>query len=143
MGDHSWSCHIRTRSSNVGSGCDTYPSHDADPTYPSRKPQPHMNSWRRPDLTEAFGRVVDQILGAICDLFRSRASLEAENVALRHQLAVLKGRLGKRQIRLSWWDRMFWVFLSRYWFGWRSALVVVRPEAVLRWHREGFRAYSR
>jgi hypothetical protein len=38
---------------------------------------------------------------------------------------------------------MFWVGLSKVWPGWRTALVIVRPETVLRWHREGFRAYWR
>ena len=38
---------------------------------------------------------------------------------------------------------MFWVVLSEVWPGWRSALVIVRPETVLRWHREGFQAYWR
>ncbi len=37
--------------------------------------------------------------------------------------------------------RAFWVALSRLWPRWRSALVVVRPETVVRWHRQGFRRY--
>ena len=82
-------------------------------------------------------------LTTLFDPFRSRASLEAETVALRHQVAVLKQRLGSRRIRLSWRDRMFWACLSRVWRGWRSALVIVQPETVLRWHREGFRAHWR
>lgn len=77
------------------------------------------------------------------DLFRSRASLEAEIVTLRHQVAVLRQRLGPRRLRPSWRDRMFWVGFSKVWPGWRTALVIVRPETVLRWHREGFRAYWR
>ncbi len=40
-------------------------------------------------------------------------------------------------------DRMVWVGLSKIWPGWRTALVIVQPETVLRWHREGFRAYWR
>ncbi|HEY2774835.1 MAG TPA: integrase core domain-containing protein [Candidatus Binatia bacterium] len=82
-------------------------------------------------------------VSALCDLFRSRASLEAEIVVLRQQVAVLRQRLGSRRVRLSWRDRMFGVGLSRVWPGWRAALVIVRPETVLRWHREGFRAYWR
>ena len=82
-------------------------------------------------------------VSALGDLFRSRASLEAEIVGLRQQVAVLKQRLGKRRVRVSWRGRMFWVGLSKVWPGWRIALVIVRPETVLRWHREGFRAYWR
>jgi transposase InsO family protein len=56
---------------------------------------------------------------------------------------VLKQKLGSRRVRLSWRDRMFWAFLSQTWSGWRKTLVIVQPETVLRWHREGFRAYWR
>lgn len=87
--------------------------------------------------------MVELLLNAFRDPFRSRAGLAAENLALRHQVAVLKGRLGRRQVRLTWQDRMFWVGLSQFWSGWRAALVIVRPETVLRWHRQGFRAYWR
>jgi transposase InsO family protein len=87
--------------------------------------------------------VFHHLFRALWALFRSQASLKAENVALRHQLAVLKQRLGPRRVRLSWRDRLFWVWLSRVWSDWRSALVIVRPETVLRWHREGFRTYWR
>ena len=45
--------------------------------------------------------------------------------------------------RLSTIDRAFWVALSRLWPRWRNALVIVRPETVVRWHREGFRRYWR
>jgi transposase InsO family protein len=34
-----------------------------------------------------------------------------------------------------------WVRLSRLWRGWRSPLVILKPETVIRWHREGFRLY--
>jgi putative transposase len=37
----------------------------------------------------------------------------------------------------------FWILLSKIWRGWRSALHVVRPETVVRWHRQGFRYYWR
>lgn len=74
-------------------------------------------------------------------LLTSRAALAAENLALRQQVAVLQ-RSVKRP-RLQRRDRLFWVWLSRLWPGWRSSLIVVQPETVLRWHREGFRLYWR
>jgi hypothetical protein len=40
-------------------------------------------------------------------------------------------------------DRLFWVALARYWQNWRSALLIVRPETVIKWHRQGFRLYWR
>ena len=74
-------------------------------------------------------------------LLQSRAALAAENLALRHQIVILQ-RSVKRP-RLHRRDRIFWVWLSRLWQGWRSSLIVVQPETVLRWHREGFRLYWR
>ena len=72
-------------------------------------------------------------------LLQSRAELAAENVALRQQIHVLQ-RSATRP-RLHRRDRIFWVWLSRLWRGWRSSLLVVQPETVLRWHRQGFRLY--
>src|SRR5262249_50071278 len=40
-------------------------------------------------------------------------------------------------------DRLFWVLLSRLWNGWQSVLVIVKPETVIRWHRQGFKYYWR
>jgi putative transposase len=74
-------------------------------------------------------------------LLASRASLLAENLALRQQLAVLE-RTGRRP-KLRKRDRFFWVWLSRLWRNWRSALLIVQPETVVRWHRQGFRWYWR
>jgi putative transposase len=74
-------------------------------------------------------------------LLQSRAALAAENLALRHQIVILQ-RSVKRP-RLHRRDRIFWVWLSRLWRGWRSSLLVVQPETVIRWHRQGFRLYWR
>jgi transposase InsO family protein len=73
-------------------------------------------------------------------LFGSTA-IALENLALRHQLAVLQR--SARRPRLSRWDRIFWVWLSRYWAGWRSSLLIVTPATVLAWHRRGFQLYWR
>ena len=74
-------------------------------------------------------------------VFRGRAELAAENLALRQQLAVLE-RQSKRP-RLRQRDRVFWVWLSRLWSNWRSVLVLVQPETVVRWHQQGFKLYWR
>jgi transposase InsO family protein len=83
------------------------------------------------------------LLGVFRDSFRSRASLEAEIVTLRHQVAVLRHRLGRRKLQLTWADRALLVLVARVWSGWREAVFIVQPETVLRWHRQGFRAYWR
>jgi hypothetical protein len=52
---------------------------------------------------------------------------------------VLKARQPRPQLTAT--DRLFWGVLSRLWRNWRSSLLVVRPETVVRWHRQGFRYY--
>jgi transposase InsO family protein len=74
-------------------------------------------------------------------LLQSRAALAAEKLALRQQLAVLQRSMERPRLHRR--DRIFWIWLSRLWRGWRSSLLVVQPETVLRWHREGFRLYWR
>jgi putative transposase len=68
-------------------------------------------------------------------------TIALENVALRHQLLVLQRSVGRP--RLSRWGRIFWVWLSRLWAGWRTTLVIVQPATVLTWHRRGFQLYWR
>ena len=74
-------------------------------------------------------------------LFRSRRDLLLEVAALRHQLGVYQRQ--RPQPRLRPMDRMFWIWLSRAWPRWKSGLVIVQPDTVLRWHREGFRRHWR
>src|SRR5215831_5827818 len=74
--------------------------------------------------------------------FQSRAALQVEILALRHQLTVLK-RSQRGRLRLNSADRLLWVGLSRLWSQWRSALLIVKPETVIAWHRRAFRWYWR
>src|SRR5271169_4606057 len=82
-------------------------------------------------------------LAILRDSLRTRVGLQAEVLALRHQLLVLQRRNQKRRYQLSTLDRLLWVWLSRVWAGWRSALRIVKPETVMAWHRKGFRLYWR
>ena len=75
------------------------------------------------------------------DALRSRAALQAEILALRHQLLVLQRASRKQRLRLSPADRLLWIWLCRIWPGWKSALRIVKPETVIAWHRKGFRLY--
>jgi len=79
-------------------------------------------------------------LATLSSLFRSRATLELENLALRHQIGVLQ-RSARKRPKLTSGDRLFWVWLSRLWRDWRSVLVIVKPETVVAWHRAGFRLF--
>jgi transposase InsO family protein len=74
-------------------------------------------------------------------LVANRAALAMENLALRQQLAVLKRSVKRPALRPR--DRLFWTWLSRLWNGWRVALLIVKPETVIQWHRQGFRLYWR
>jgi len=56
--------------------------------------------------------------------FRPRAALQAEILALRHQLLILQRANRNRRLELSAADRRIWVWLSRFWPGWRSALLI-------------------
>ena len=81
------------------------------------------------------------LLAALRALLRPRASLVLENLALRQQLAVLNRTASRPRLRRL--DRLFWALLVRLWSGWRSCLVVVKPETVVAWHRAGFRLFWR
>jgi hypothetical protein len=87
------------------------------------------------------------ILSAIASMllfrFRSRASLELEVLALRHQLKVLRRNRGRKPVPLKRSDRSFWRWLYRLWPRSIDWMVLVRPESVVRWHREGFIRYWR
>jgi len=69
-------------------------------------------------------------LFSIRSWFRTRAALQIEILALRHQLTVLK-RSQRGRLRLHSADRLLWVWLSRFWSNWRSALLIVKPETVI------------
>jgi hypothetical protein len=57
-------------------------------------------------------------------------------MALRHQIAVLE-RSGTPRPCFRLWDRLFWSLFLRWWSQWRNSLIIVQPETVSRWYREG------
>jgi len=83
---------------------------------------------------------VMRLLAALGSIFRSRAALQLENLALRHQIGVLLRSARKRR-QLTPLDRLLWVGLSRIWRDWRSTLAIVKPDTVVAWHRKGFRLF--
>jgi putative transposase len=68
---------------------------------------------------------------------RSRASLQLEVAALRHQLAIYKAQRRRPRIRPT--DRLLWSLISRWWSQWRRALYIVQPRTVLEWQKKRFR----
>ena len=80
------------------------------------------------------------VFATLSSVFRSRSAFQLENLALRHQIGVLQ-RVGRKRPKLMPRDRLLWVWLSRIWSGWRSALAIVRPETFIACHRKGFRLF--
>src|SRR3712207_9404975 len=72
-------------------------------------------------------------------LILPRMALAAEILALRQQLVVLNRTACRPQLRHR--DRLFWVMLSKLWSSWREVLVIVKPETVVKWHRQGCQLY--
>ena len=84
--------------------------------------------------------LIQLALAIVASLFKPKARLEAENAALRHQLIVLRRKVPGR-VKLTNGDRTFFVWLYRLFPSVRPAFVLVQPETLIRWHREGFRRY--
>src|SRR3974390_3475671 len=82
------------------------------------------------------------VLAILASPFKSKSRLEAENATLRRQLIVLRRKVHGR-VRLTSNDRLFFVQLYRWFPSVRQVLAIVRPEALIRWHRLGFRCYWR
>jgi putative transposase len=68
-------------------------------------------------------------------LFLGRREQLLHIVALQQQLEVYQRQQNGRRLQLTDEDRRFWVVLPRRWPRWRSALVIVKPETVVAWHR--------
>ena len=85
--------------------------------------------------------IVKAIVAFLRTLVVGRAALAAENLALRRQLTVLQRSVKRPKLRTR--DRIFLVWLSKLWPNWRTALLIVQPETVVRWHRQGFKLYWR
>ena len=71
--------------------------------------------------------------------FKKTFDIVLENLALRQQPAAMKRSIKRPQ--LSSRDRLFCVLLSRFWTNWQEALIIVKPETVIGWHRKGFKLF--
>src|SRR5436309_13666384 len=78
--------------------------------------------------------IILMLLNPLLVGFRSRAAMQAEILALRHQSAVLQRTQKPKRLALHRCDRCLWAWLSRLWSGWRSSLILVTPETVINWH---------
>jgi transposase InsO family protein len=85
--------------------------------------------------------IISTLLAFVTSLFRSRASLCLEHLALRHQLAVYQRSVPRPRLRTT--DRVLWAWLSRLWPGWQAALAFVQPQTVIAWQQKRFRDHWR
>jgi putative transposase len=99
----------------------------------------HWTSFFTLDTVGLMIHALLAVVSILASAFRHRQGLALENLALRQQPAVYQRRHSRPRLRPQ--DRLFWVWLSKVWSQWRSALSIVKPETVLRWHREGFKLF--
>jgi len=77
--------------------------------------------------------------GMLQDLSRSRSELVLENALLRHQLVILQRQSKPPHFTPA--DRFWFLLLASRLKHWKDALVLLKPETLLHWHREGFRLF--
>jgi hypothetical protein len=106
-------------------------------SHSARSPGSSFFRW----FASQFMVLVSSLFLLIRSLIVSRTALAVENLALRQQLAVLNRKIHRRQLHRR--DRFFWVIFSQLWKNWREVLIIVKPETVIKWHRQGFKLYWR
>ena len=84
-----------------------------------------LRQWVRPGSDSLAG-------GAALDLTRSKSELVLENALLRQQLIVLQRQV--KRPALTWRDRALLVLIASWLPSWKSALKIVQPDTLLRWH---------
>ena len=95
-----------------------------------RNVKQRLRLWTKPDNQSlAFN--------AVLDLTRSKSELVLENALLRQQLIVLQRHV--KRPALTWRDRALLVFIASKLPSWKTALIIVQPDTLLRWHRDLFR----
>ena len=85
-------------------------------------------------------KILLYLLDGVLSSVQSRAALQLEVIALRHQLEVLQ-RTRPARVRLTRRDRIIWLLLYRLWPRCLDAVVIVKPETVIAWHHKGIRAF--
>jgi hypothetical protein len=85
--------------------------------------------------------LISLVLPTLARLFRRRHELVVENLLLRHQLNVALRSRPRPDLKSR--DRFFWLVVRSLYPYWKQHLILVRPETVVRWHRQGWRLYWR
>ena len=79
--------------------------------------------------------------GFLAAIFKSRAALQTENLALRNQLCVYQRSVKRPKVQPA--DRILWSFMAKTWTGWKDALIFVKPDTVVRWQRRRIKEHWR
>jgi putative transposase len=99
-----------------------------------KKLETQVKAWTKPATDSLIG-------GTAADLMKSKEQLIMENALLRQQVIVLKRQVARPQLTAP--DRSLVVVLASRVKDWTNALFIVKPETVLRWHRQGFKLFWR
>lgn len=79
------------------------------------------------------------LIASVSASFRSRAALQLEILALRHQIGVLQRSVKRPKLTPA--DRLLWVWLATVWYDWKSRAFIMQASTVIGWHRKGFRSF--
>jgi transposase InsO family protein len=83
-----------------------------------------------------FGHILTALIASLAASFRSRAALQLEILALRHQIGVLQRSVKRPKLTPA--DRLLWAWLSTAWQDWKSGAFLLKASTVVGWHRKGF-----
>jgi putative transposase len=86
-----------------------------------------------------FGPLLTAVITSLSASFRSRAALQLEILALRHQIGILQRSVKRPKLTPA--DRLLWVWLCTLWQDWQSGVFIMKVSTVLGWHRNAFRAF--
>jgi putative transposase len=86
-----------------------------------------------------FGHIFTALIASLAASFRSRAALQLEILALRHQIGVLQRSVKRPKLTPA--DRLLWAWLSTAWQDWKSGAFIMKASTVVGWHRKGFRLF--
>ncbi|HVO70726.1 MAG TPA: helix-turn-helix domain-containing protein [Aggregatilineaceae bacterium] len=93
-----------------------------------------VKAWMKPGKENLVG-------GTVADLVKSKPELIAENAFLRQQLILFKRQV--KPPKLTSKDRGLLVTLASRVRDWKNALLIVKPDTLLKWHRQGFKLFWR
>jgi putative transposase len=86
-----------------------------------------------------FAPLITALLVSLSTWFRSRAALQLEILALRHQIGVLHRSVKRPKLTPA--DRFLWAWLCSVWQDWKSGVFILKAATVVGWQRKGFRLF--